>query len=307
MQSKVHNATSAAPDVDRVIEDSKKTPFSPQISMARLKDTRKVKFQSYKGKGDPKVHLQTFLLMASRVDFEPHEEDAGYCKLFAETLQGPALRWFASLGEGSVDDFTQFSTTFIKQYSSFIRVGVTYAQLWNLSQGPNDSLHSYVDKFKEIMVQISGFSDSAALSALKNGLWHESRFREELTVNRPSNIQDALHRASNWIAAEEDKASLAKKYKVAPKANFDPNPRKGPRPGAATFAVDKEQKGGARKTASAPRPRNGAFPNNKWVHEQPKDEDSYYELHKVGGTRPGIARSSCTCSRNGSLVGGCQK
>ncbi|XP_023633340.1 uncharacterized protein LOC111828975 [Capsella rubella] len=285
MQSKVHNATSAAPDVDRVIEELKKTPFSPRISMARLKDTRKVKFQSYEGKGDPKVHLQTFLLTASRVDFKSHEEDAGYCKLFAETLQGPALRWFASLSEGSVNGFAQFSTAFIKQYSSFIGVGITDAHLWNLSQGPSDSLRSYVNKFKEIMVQIPGLSDPAALSALKNGLWHESRFREELTVNRPSNIQDALHRASNWIVAEEEKAALAKKYKVAPKANLDPSQRKGQRPGAATFAVDKEQKGERRKSVGTSRLKNGAFPNNKWVRDQPspKEEDSYCELHKVGG------------------------
>ncbi|XP_023644217.1 uncharacterized protein LOC111832107 [Capsella rubella] len=221
MQSKVHHATSSAPDIDRVIEESKRTPFSPRISTMRIKDARKVNFLSYEGKGDPKVHLHTFLLTVGRVDFEPHEEDAGYCKLFAETFVGPALLWFASLQEGTIDSFTQLSTTFVKQYSSFIGVGVTDAQLWNLSQGPNDSLRSYITKFKEIMVQIPGLSDSAALSALKNGLWHQSWLREELTVNRPSSIQDALHRASNWIVAEEEKAALAKKYKVTPKPSFD--------------------------------------------------------------------------------------
>ncbi|XP_023639608.1 uncharacterized protein LOC111830952 [Capsella rubella] len=288
MQSKVHYATSSAPNIDRVIEESKRTPFSRRISTMRIKDTRKVKFLSYEGKGDPKVHLHTFLLTVGRVDFDPYEEDAGYCKLFAETFVGPALLWFASLQEGTIDSFTQLSTTFVKQYSSFIGVGVTDAQLWNLSQGPNDSLRSYITKFKEIMVQIPRLPDSAALSALKNGLWHESRLREELTVNRPSSIQDALHWASNWIIAEEEKAALAKKYKVTPKPSFDQGARQyvqGQRPGPASFAVD-HQKGGPKGAPSkqrfGSRGRNGALPSNKWTREK-QENNSFCELHKVAG------------------------
>ncbi|XP_023634363.1 uncharacterized protein LOC111829493 [Capsella rubella] len=138
------------------------------------------------------------------------------------------------------------------------------------------------------MVQIPGLSDSAALSALKNGLWHESRLREELTVNRPSNIQDALHRASNWIVAEEEKAALAKKYKVSPKPSFDQGARRssqGQRPGPGTFAVDHQKggpKGGSSKSQFGPRGRNGASPTNKWVREE-QDDDSFCELHKVAG------------------------
>lgn len=47
------------------------------------------------------------------------------------------------------------------------------------------------------LAKIPGISLAAALAALKNELWHESRFREELIVNRPVTIQDALFRANN--------------------------------------------------------------------------------------------------------------
>ena len=100
---------------------------------------------------------------------------------------------FTQLEEGSIDNFKQLSTAFSKQYGYFIKSDIIEAQVWNLPQSADDPLRSYITTFKEIMVQIPGLSDSAAQFALKNGLWHESRFRESLTVNRPETIQDALH------------------------------------------------------------------------------------------------------------------
>jgi len=114
--------------------------------------------------------LTSFQVIAGRVPLEPHEEDAGLCKLFSENLFGPALTWFTQLEEGSIDNFKQLSTAFIKQYGYFIDSDITEAHLWNLSQSANEPLRTYITAFKEIMVQIPSLSDLAAQSALKNGL-----------------------------------------------------------------------------------------------------------------------------------------
>ena len=68
-------------------------------------------------------------------------------------------------------------------------------------------------RFKGIMAKIPNLDNDSALTALKNGLWHDSRFREEMTVNRPLAIEDAIHRASNFARAEEERNLLAKKHK----------------------------------------------------------------------------------------------
>ncbi|XP_010496845.1 PREDICTED: uncharacterized protein LOC104773875 [Camelina sativa] len=228
------------------------------------------------------------MLTASRVDLEPHEADAGYCKLFAETFCGPVLLWFASLAAGSITNFTELSTSFVKQYSSLIETAVTDAQLWNLSQKGGESLRSYITKFKEIQVKIPGLSDSTALAALKNGLWHESRFREELSVNRFPTIQDALQRASNWIVAEEDKIAAAQKQSVPTtgKPRFEAPAKKTPpttpKSGPSTFAVTQSPKKNSPKSSPSkppfsPRSKSGVLPSNKWV----RDEDTYCELHKT--------------------------
>ncbi|KAL9299237.1 hypothetical protein AtEden1_Chr2g0230281 [Arabidopsis thaliana] len=94
MNTKVHRPTTAAPEVDRVIETTRRTLFTPRISRLHIRDFRDFKLPSYNDKGDPKEHLTSFQVIAGWVPLEPHEEDAGLCKLFSENLSGPALTWF---------------------------------------------------------------------------------------------------------------------------------------------------------------------------------------------------------------------
>ncbi|CAE5959424.1 unnamed protein product [Arabidopsis arenosa] len=254
MKSKFHQATSSAPEIDRVIEETRRTPFTSRISNLRIKDSRKI--------------------AASRIDLEPDEEDAGYCKLFAENLSESALLWFPQLEPGTVDSFKELSSAFLKQYSMFMEKATSDADLWNLTQGQNEPLRKYIAKFKEVIAKIPGVSHAAALSALRNGLWHESRFREEIIVNRPSTIQDALFRATNWMEAEEEKLSLAKKHRPAklvvgnPTKKFEPKDQKRFGVNPATNAVGK------------PSPNRGRYnPPNTWV----RDESAYCDIHRVNG------------------------
>ncbi|KAG7595380.1 Ribonuclease H-like superfamily [Arabidopsis thaliana x Arabidopsis arenosa] len=121
MSLKVHQATSSALEVDRVIEETRRTPFTPRIAALRIRDQREVKLPVYDGKGDPKEYLTSFQVTAGRVRLEPDEVDTGLCKLFAENLSEPALTWFTQLEEGSIDSFKQLSTAFIMQYGYFIK------------------------------------------------------------------------------------------------------------------------------------------------------------------------------------------
>lgn len=62
--------------------------------------------------------------------------------------------------------------------------------------------------------------DDAAVAALRNAVWYESRFRDDLSLNQPATLEDALHRAGRYIDMEEERATLATKYapsKTAPK------------------------------------------------------------------------------------------
>ena len=41
-------------------------------------------------------------------------------------------------------------------------------------------------------------------------MWHESRLKLEMTVNRRLSLEDAIHRAANYAKAEKEFAFLAK-------------------------------------------------------------------------------------------------
>ncbi|KAG7567101.1 Ribonuclease H-like superfamily [Arabidopsis thaliana x Arabidopsis arenosa] len=231
MKSKFHQATSSAPEIDRVIEETRRTPFTSRISNLRIKDSRKVKLPTYDGK----VH---------------------------------------SLEPESIDSFKELSSAFLKQYSMFMEKATCDSDLWNLTQGQNEPLRKYITKIKEVIAKIPEVSHAAALSALRNGLWHESRFREEIIVNRPSTIQDALFRATNWMEAEEQKLSLAKKHQPVklvvgnPTKKFEPKDQKRFGVNPATNAVGK------------PSPNKGRYNSpNTWV----RDESAYCDIHRVKG------------------------
>ncbi|CAA7016767.1 unnamed protein product [Microthlaspi erraticum] len=51
-----------------------------------------------------------------------------------------------------------------------------------------------------------------SLPALKNGLWYESAFRDDLILNNPRTLEDALCRTNIFIALEEEKAAMAKRH-----------------------------------------------------------------------------------------------
>ncbi|XP_010513345.1 PREDICTED: uncharacterized protein LOC104789325 [Camelina sativa] len=123
--SKVHLATSAAPDIDRVIAETRCTPFTDRIVKVRLRDVGKLRLPEYAGTTDPGAHLRAFRLAITKAYLTDDECEAGYCRYFAENLVGPALEWFAPLESNSIDSFDQLASAFLKQYSVFFQAKYT--------------------------------------------------------------------------------------------------------------------------------------------------------------------------------------
>ncbi|XP_048611770.1 uncharacterized protein LOC125586031 [Brassica napus] len=207
----VHMATSSVPDIDMVIEETRRTPFTNRIASVRLHHVGKLKFPEYAGNTDPKAHVRAFCLAISRAHLND-EKEASYCRFFAESLTGAALEWFAELEENSIDNFTQLVSTFLKPYSVFIETRVTEVDLWNLKKAPFEPLRAYINKFREIKAKISHPNEVVALAELKNGVWFSSKFRDELAVRAPISLDDALHRASYFATHEEEVATLKEQY-----------------------------------------------------------------------------------------------
>lgn len=152
MRSEIHTAINAAPEIDRVIEKTRCTPFTNRIASASLRNFGKLRFLEYSESTDPGTHLRLFSFAIARAHLVDKEIKPGYCRIFVEHLFGPALEWFASLEGNSIDNFNQLASVFLKQYDIFMETKISDADLWRLAQRSDEPLRPYITKFKEIKI-----------------------------------------------------------------------------------------------------------------------------------------------------------
>ncbi|XP_013704946.2 uncharacterized protein LOC106408790 [Brassica napus] len=274
MSSKIHQATSAAPQIVSVLAATSRTPFTSALTSVQLGKIEKLRLPEYKPGGDPVEHMTAFNIAMAHDRLSDEERDAGYCQLFVETLHEQALTWFSQLEENSIESFRDLSPGFLKTSIMFTKRSVTASSPWNLNQTKDQSLRDYMEKFKAVVSRIE-IPDGIAIDALRNTLWVRFKFREDLYQNPTTSLQDAIARSDNFIPMEEDtNAILSKMNALKAPATKNANTRQEPRQHAPS---DKT----AEKTVTF---RGEGW--NKWV----KELDSSGELtDTVCATQPAVA------------------
>ncbi|XP_048612765.1 uncharacterized protein LOC106397103 isoform X1 [Brassica napus] len=210
INSKIHHVTTSAPQIERVLAESLRTPFTKEITRVRLRKMEKLRLPTFDGVSDPSVHVTSFNIAMRRAKFFDEEKDAGFCQLFVETLKRSALNWFIGLKEKSVNCFHDLSTAFLKNYIMFTRQEATASYLWNLTHANGQSLRDFMEKFKAIVSKVD-VPNHVAVESLMNTLHIKSQFRADLYRSTTRSVSDALARSHNFIRMEEDtRAKVAK-------------------------------------------------------------------------------------------------
>lgn len=203
ISSKIHHVTTSAPQIERVLAESLRTPFTEKITKVRLRKMEKLRLPTFDGVSDPSAHVTSFNIAMRRANLSDEEKDAGFCQLFVETLEGIALNWFTGLQEDSVDSFHDLSTAFLKNYIMFTRQEATATDLWNLNHANGQSLRDFMEKFKSIVSKVD-VPDHIAVESLMNTLHIKSPFRADLYRHPTRSVPDAIARSNNFIWMEED-------------------------------------------------------------------------------------------------------
>ncbi|XP_010513758.1 PREDICTED: uncharacterized protein LOC104789810 [Camelina sativa] len=209
MSSLLHRAFSTAPEIDRIVEVTRRTPFTQWILQAAIPNV-KLKLPTYLGDKDPVLFMTSFMATVAKARFTDEQWDIVYCQLFVDSLSGPALTWFTRLESNSIDNFTELSTAFLKHYRIFIERGMSSLDLWVMAQDPGEPINMFSGRFKEKLANVF-VPEDAAIAAFKKSLLPGSPLRKDLNIREPKDLDDTLHRASRFALVEEEDARLAEK------------------------------------------------------------------------------------------------
>ncbi|CAA7018586.1 unnamed protein product [Microthlaspi erraticum] len=118
VDSKVHRATSSAPELTKALADTRRSPLTRRLRQIELHERVRLKIDSYTGEEDPKKWLTAFNLAMRREKYKSYDErEANYCQVFVEHMAKDALTWFSNLPAESIDNFDDLTNAFLKHYS----------------------------------------------------------------------------------------------------------------------------------------------------------------------------------------------
>ncbi|XP_012836530.1 PREDICTED: uncharacterized protein LOC105957147 [Erythranthe guttata] len=184
--------------INRPIDIIEAGPFAWNILQDPLPSTFTPVGFFYDGIGDPLDHMYRFKSIATLHLYT----DGIRCRVFTTTLIKNAQLWFNSLPRGSITSFEDFSTKFLRNFSSSKKQQKTAMALFRLRQREREDLREYVKRFSAEKLEIPVTPPEILVSAFIQGLQDGDFFRS-LAKRNASTFAELLERAEKYINLEE--------------------------------------------------------------------------------------------------------
>ena len=164
--------------MSKALDQISKSPFTHKIKGVRLpRWFNQPTFTIYNGRTDPVEHVSHFNQRMA-IYFK---NEALMCKIFPSSLGPMAMRWFGSLGAGSINSFKKLTQAFGYRFITYSRVPRPLGSLLSLSMWEGETLKTYSNRYWEMFNEIDGDFDEVAISTFKVGLLAKHNLRKSLT------------------------------------------------------------------------------------------------------------------------------
>ncbi|VFQ58930.1 unnamed protein product [Cuscuta campestris] len=142
------------------------SPLTARVMKAQLPGGMKAPEIRYKGVTDPNDHLaayQTHMLMHA-------VEDEIQCRLFVGTLEGPAVKWFLTLPNGTIDCFKDLAQLFLNAYGGRFQPKKHFTHLFSLKQKEGETNSELVQRWNEAINEVEPMDDKTSIALFMNVL-----------------------------------------------------------------------------------------------------------------------------------------
>ena len=133
-------------------------PLPPKFKMPSL--------DSYDGTRDPFDHIATF---KTTMHLQGVLDEIMY-RAFPTTLKGPARVWFSKIPPSIVTSFEELSKLFVNNFIRGQRHKRSSSSLLTIEQGENESLRSFIMRFKREALAVDEMDDKLLLATFHNGV-----------------------------------------------------------------------------------------------------------------------------------------
>ncbi|VFQ69153.1 unnamed protein product [Cuscuta campestris] len=260
------------------------SPFTARVMKAQLPRGMKAPEIRYKGVTDPNDHLatyQTHMLMHA-------VEDEIQCRLFVGTLEGPAVKWFLTLPNGTIDCFKDIAQLFLNAYGGRFQPKKHFTHLFSLKQKEGETNGELVQRWNEAINEVEPMDDKTSIALFMNVLRSGELFRK-LDYDTPTSYKAMMARVNKFCATEESDRLKGKSEGAWHKG--PDKEKKGEKTKAATLSIptlkslaapvaeiESKEEGGQKR-------KRGDQKRRQW----PYDPEKYCNFHR----RPGHATEEC--------------
>ena len=167
------------------------------MSAPQVGKVKSLNIDAYDGTTDPDDQLAAY----KHLMYLQGVYDATWCKYFPTTLKGVAQKWFNSLPDQSIRNFTELSMIFTHHFMANKQLQKTSIDLGKIRQGEQETLRSYVHRFNNESLQITGLTEEVAFHNFFKGLLDRSRFKFDIVHKGVRSMAEVMYEAKSYIRA----------------------------------------------------------------------------------------------------------